>query len=190
MLRSRLCLAICGALLLALSAAPAAASFHQWRMSELFSNADGSLQFIELFTTSGGQQFTNNRTIRSTQGPEENLFDFPSNTPTPTNNHRLLLATQGVEEHFGGVDPDFIIPDGFLFLPNGTVDFLNAQANATYENLPTDGVMSLHYPGGTAGLNTPTNHAGNVGFLPEPTTAAIVACTCSLILLRGHPRRV
>ena len=31
------------------------ASFHLWRIAELYSNADGTVQFLELSTDTGGQ---------------------------------------------------------------------------------------------------------------------------------------
>ena len=33
------------------------AAFHLWKIDEIYSNADGSVQFIELKALSGGQQF-------------------------------------------------------------------------------------------------------------------------------------
>ena len=46
-------------------AAPAHAAFHLWDFSEVYSNADGSVQFIELFVASNGEQFTRNQRITS-----------------------------------------------------------------------------------------------------------------------------
>jgi hypothetical protein len=66
------------------------ANFHQWNINEVYSNADGSVQFIELFTGAGGQQFVSGHTITSTGAPD---FTFPSDSPSPTGGHNLLLAT-------------------------------------------------------------------------------------------------
>ena len=51
--------------LVLIAAAPVQASFHLWDFSEVYSNADGSVQFIELFVASNGEQFTRNQRITS-----------------------------------------------------------------------------------------------------------------------------
>src|SRR5258708_21976303 len=38
-------------------ALPVSATFHLWQMSELYSNADGSVQFLELTALTSGQEF-------------------------------------------------------------------------------------------------------------------------------------
>ncbi|MCA9446613.1 MAG: hypothetical protein KC931_05825 [Candidatus Omnitrophica bacterium] len=146
----------------ALSIAPAHAVFHLWDISEIYTNADGTIQYIELFTTSNSQQFLTDHDIKATQGGETNTFIFPSDSGSPTANQHLLIATSGFSALPGAVTPDFILPDGFLFTPNGTVDFAGVDSQ-TYATIPTDGVMSLHYPGGTVSANSPTNFAGDVG---------------------------
>jgi hypothetical protein len=55
-------------------APPAGAAFHLWTISEVYSNSDGSVQFIELFTPSVGQTFTNGTQIKS----NGNTFTFPA----------------------------------------------------------------------------------------------------------------
>lgn len=146
------------------------AIFDFWDISEIYSNADGTIQFIELLTLFNSQQFTMGQTIRASQGASINDFIFPSNTPSPTANKHLLLATAGFASEPGAVTPDFILPDGFLFTNNGTVDFLNAIGNRTYTLLPTGGILSFHYPSGTTGTNSPTNFAGQEGSIaPSPT---------------------
>ena len=48
---------------------PAFATFHFWEINEVYSNADGTVQYIELFTTSNNQQFTSGTTIRASPDP-------------------------------------------------------------------------------------------------------------------------
>ena len=43
--------------LIALLAQNCPAAFHEWDIAELYSNEDGSVQFIEMFTPFGGQEF-------------------------------------------------------------------------------------------------------------------------------------
>ena len=58
----------------------AGASFHLWKITEIYSNASGTVQFIELSTTAGGQQFLATHSITAT-GANTNNFVFPSNLP-------------------------------------------------------------------------------------------------------------
>jgi hypothetical protein len=150
---------------------PAQASFHEWNINEIYTNADGTVQFVELFTTFNSQQFTDGLTIRASQGANTNDFVFPDNTPAPTGNHHLLIATTGFASLPGAVTPDFTLPDGFLFSPDGTVNFIGADSR-TYTSLPTDGVLSIHYPGENTDTNSPTNYAGQSGSVNSPPGAS------------------
>ena len=160
--------------LVLIAAAPVQAAFHLWDFSEVYSNADGSVQFIELFTAFDGEQFTAGQTIKSTSG---STFLFPGNTPAPTGDHHLLLATPGFADLDGGVAPDFEISVNF-FDPSGdtlTFAFL-IDPSVTLSNMPIDGVNSLHYPDpfdflndGVSGVNSPTNYLGISGsIIPTP----------------------
>src|SRR3954470_17870392 len=76
-------------------ALPVQATFHLWQMSELYSNADGSVQFLELSALSGGQQFLDGHSLqaRSPSGTSHS-FEF-TNLPGDTSNKTMLVATQG-----------------------------------------------------------------------------------------------
>ncbi len=141
-------------------ASPVRATFHLWDINELYTNADGTVQFIELFTAFNTQQFTNGQVI--TFGP--NTFTFPGNTPSPTGNHHLLIATSAFAA-MAGVTPDFILADHFLSAAGGTVNFVGADF-VTFPSLPTDGVRSRVFPANTIALNSPTNYNGMIGFVP------------------------
>lgn len=145
------------------------ATFHLWEFNEVYSNADGSVQFIELFTSVNTQEFTVNHDIHSVNedGSQTQTFTFPSNTPSPTANHFLLLATPGFEAVSGGVVPDFTIPAGFLFTAGGDLNFVGADT-IDYSTLPTDGVQSLG-PGGLNAVNSPRNYAGQTGEVETST---------------------
>ena len=52
----------------ALLSAPAAASFHLWFMDEVYSNASGSVQFLELTALAPEQQFVSTHTLRVSGG--------------------------------------------------------------------------------------------------------------------------
>jgi hypothetical protein len=146
--------------LIALATASASASFHTFALKELYSNADGSVQFIVLTEVSGfdGQEFLKNHMITSMQGAIQNAVTFPNNLPSGlTANHSFLIATPAFAA-LGLVTPDYVMPAGFLFTNGGTVNYAGAD-QATYAALPTDGVNAL-YTDGTTRPNLATNFAG------------------------------
>jgi len=157
--------------------ARAEATFHLWNFQEVFSNTDGTIQFIELFTAVDGQEFALGEQFRSSQGANVQTYTFPTNTPFPTAGHHLLIATSGFASLPGAPTPDFVMPDGFLFSPDGVLENLSLFGPTfSYANLPTDGLMSLAGDGVTTALNSPTNYAGATGSIDAtgqvPTVSA------------------
>ena len=152
---------VCLAVALALGvASPAHAVFDLWEINEIYKSPDGSVQFIELHTTFNNQQFTNAHVINSDQAPNPTVtFTFPGTTGSPTSNQHLLIANAAFDALNCGVQADFTLPDGFLYEPNGTLDFVGADVVA-YTSLPTDGILSLGSDGSTTATNSPTNFAG------------------------------
>lgn len=143
--------------LLGLSSA-AQAAFHLWQITELYSNADGSVQFIELTALTGGQQFLSQHTIVASQGGTTRTFTFPSDLPGDTSGKTMLIGTQGFAA-LGLVTPDYTVPNGFLFTSNGSVNFAASADVFNYTTLPTDGTLSLNR-NLTTGTNSPKNFAG------------------------------
>lgn len=143
---------------------PASAAFHLWKISEIYSNADGTVQFIELVDTADFDSFLAGHTITSTNaaGSITNSYTFPTNLPsTATANKRFLIGTAGVATAPGGVTPDYIVPNNFLFPAGGTINFAAVDI-FTHGPLPTDGTRSLNRDG-TIKTNSPTNFAGVTG---------------------------
>jgi hypothetical protein len=139
-------------------------AFHLWQISEVFSNSDGSVQFIELFTSSSLQTSTNGTQITS----NSNTFTFPSNLAVDSANKHMLLATAGFSA-LAGVTPDFTIPAHFFNPGADSILYKFTLFPATtFSGGPTDGVKSLNYPGGIQSANSPTNLAGTVGSVPPP----------------------
>ena len=155
-------------LLTVLVSSPAAqATFHFYDISEVYSSADGSVQFVELFTSRNGQQFLGGHGIAAFRGASSNDFAFIGRGPAPTANRSLLIATASFEAACGIV-PDYILPDGFLFGPDGGVSFGPNVDTVNYTSLPLDWVTSLNFPGGATGTNSPENHAGDTCSLVVP----------------------
>ncbi len=162
-------------------AAVANASFHEWRVHELYSNADGTIQFIEFHEIAGadGEQFVADHTIKSTQGMVSHVFTLRADLPSgATANRYFLVATQGFA-NLGIVAPDYVIPDGFLFVDGGTLQYggMNSSPYPTgpvdsinYPALPTDGTTSIDR-NAVPQANSPTNFAGATGAIG--TTVAV-----------------
>jgi hypothetical protein len=156
-------LATC-ALLLVLTM-QAYADFHDWTVNELYSNADGTVQFIELTCAAAGETFLRGERISCSQGTRTNIFTFPDDLTGDTKDKNLLLATPGFASLPGGIAPDFIIPTNFLFRPMGRINYAGLDI-LTYTNLPTNGTASLVRSGTrfvVATNNSPQNFAEQTG---------------------------
>lgn len=144
----------------ALFAQSASATFHLWELSELYSDASGTVQYIELSTSFSDQQFLSGHAISASQGSSIHIFNFPANLPGDTAGREFLIGTQGFAD-LGIVTPDYIVPNGFLFLTNGSVNFADVDV-VNYSALPTDGVNAINR-NGVSVVNAPTNFAGATG---------------------------
>jgi len=145
----------------------ALAGSHTWDVNEVFSNADGTIQFIELREPLcvGNEVGLPNHNITSLTLGNSFLIPPPSLTP-PTCNKHVLIATPAFAALPSAPTPDYILPaltvpffstggDTIRYVPWDTFVF---GAGA----LPTDGVNSLNRDLST-GCNTPTNYAGQTG---------------------------
>ena len=152
----------------------AQASFHLWNINEIYTDSSGSLQFIEFFTSSGGQQFVGGRQINvaNVGNTITHSFTIPGDLPSDSFNHTFLVGTAGLQAA-GGPAPDYIMANNFLFSGGGTINFFGANSG-TYTALPTDGVNSRTWGDGDA-INSPKNFAGQTGVVPEPSVLALLA---------------
>ncbi|MET0441327.1 MAG: hypothetical protein ABW071_05015 [Casimicrobiaceae bacterium] len=158
-----------------INASPAVAAFHEWRIDEIYSNASGSVQFIDLKMRIdiGGEQFVGGHSIVVTQGATTHSFVFPTNLPGDSAgaDRHFLIATQGFAD-LGIVMPDFIVPDGFLTQPGGTVNYGEGTSIVNYMSLPTDGTHSLDASGNSV-VNSPKNYGGQTGTVTPAASTAI-----------------
>ena len=210
--RTSYCLAMSIAIFTALvvPGSPARAAFHLWQVKEVFSNADASVQFVEMFNSFGAETFVNGFTVTANSDGNIKTFTFPSNiTGTPGS---MLIATSGFGALPGGVTPDFTFAQGGVigsfFNPNATnLTFTYSGSgdsmSFTGASLPKDGIHSLTdagavgFPPGTpnisSGTNSPTNLSGNSGSVnlsPEPTTMFYALCGVAPIALRRRGSRI
>ena len=72
------------ALVALVASTPSRASFHTYQINEIYTNLDGTLQFIELKEAfgAGGQHFLRGLTITSGSGANTKSFTFPNNLPS------------------------------------------------------------------------------------------------------------
>ena len=152
--------------LLAWIAAPAGAAFHLWSMTELYSNADGTVQFLELASPSNGEGLVSGHRLTTTAGGTTRRFIFPNNLSFDTAGKRMLIGTQGFAD-LGVVAPDFVVPNGFFFVSGGQVNFADVDV-WIHPALPTGGLaLQRDQP---AAANSPTNFAGGTGSITSVET--------------------
>jgi len=160
-----------------LLAASASATFHTFKIEEVFSNGDGTVQFVVLREVQGlnNQNLLRGQTLTATRGTVSAQYVFPADLPgdtemsdegygygygmggSPTARSRVLIATPGFVK-LGVVTPDYVIPNGFLPIDHGTVNYAGVD-QWSYTALPTDGVNAL-FTNGAYATNLATNFAG------------------------------
>src|ERR1035437_22074 len=124
----------------------ARATLHVWAVTELYSSADGSVQFIKLtnnsiFTT---EYFLGGHVITCTGPPGiTNNFTFPTTLPAvSTLNKTFLIGTSNLANVPGGLTPDYVFTNKgpFLFLNSGVANKVgivgSVETPAVYTNLP------------------------------------------------------
>jgi len=148
-------------------------AFHLWTISEVYSNADRSVQYIELFTTAPGETLIAGQVISFTPTGSSTPVNYviPSNLSQITANKSLLIGNAGYAALTGVPDPDFILPDGFLLTTGGTLNVFGVDSITFGPGvLPTDGSNSLNDTNPmqfasnlVAGVNSPRNFADVTG---------------------------
>src|SRR5262245_8401973 len=161
-----------------LSASPAHAKNHLWRFTEVFSNADGTIQFIEMQECCGSDAEIQMASTSITSNAA--TYNFPNNLPGPTAHRWIVIATQGYAQLPGAPAPDYVMPDRF-FNPagdtlryRGVTDMIQFAAG----ELPTNGISSLQRDlqtgMTTVGVNNPINFAGQTGTINAATAVPAV----------------
>jgi hypothetical protein len=140
---------------------PAFAGIHTWDVNEVFSNQDGTIQFVELWEANNtpGETGVGNGTITS----DTQTFDFIGGAVEgPTSNKYYLAATQAFADLPGAPTPDEIIPPGSIpfFDVNGDTVAFGGFDSWMFGAVPTNGTDSLDRFTGV-GPNTPTNYNGD-----------------------------
>jgi len=152
-----------GFALLAVFLTPAHAAFHLFRIDQVYSNADGSVQYV-VMRESTGSNFENfwstGASLRATpNGGAARTITFTSDLPSvETESRSVLVATPGFAA-LKLVTPDYTIPAGFIPLAGGTLNYSNVDQIAL-PALPTDGAHAVDHNGSSVPA-TPKNFAGD-----------------------------
>jgi hypothetical protein len=158
----------CTLTILLLATSAALANFHTFRIEQLYSNADGTVQFVVMRESAGdnGEHLWSGQMLTSS-GAGNQSITFMSNLPSSsTAGKRVLVATPAFAA-LGLVTPNYTIPSGFLPLVNGTVNFAGVD-HVSYTSLPTDGNAIDH--NGNPIPNLATNFAGASASVPATQT--------------------
>jgi hypothetical protein len=157
------------------------ATFHLWKIDQVYSNAGGSVQYVDFVLPSAGddEQFLSGHQLKA--GLNNNTLTFGTDLPAvPVAGQHFLVATPGFAA-ISGVIPDYTLPVAPFF--NASGDTLNYAFvdSFTFGALPTDGVHALNRDNSTS-INAPTNFAGQVGFVPEPSSLALASIAIAAVL--------
>lgn len=173
----------------------ASASFHLVHITEVYSNADGTVQFIELESEASNQNLLSQAELiafSANGATQTTILNITTNLASFNAGQHALFATAAAQSALG-FSADYTIPANSIILTNGRVKFQqdggsglvpDAVAYGAYTGsntgfgtpapaLPTDGVMSLTRTADlgtnntdfTAQTNSPTNSAGQTGSL-------------------------
>ena len=156
-------------LTLALAAPGAFAGSHTWDVWEVFSNADGTIQFVEIHEANGtdGEIGLGGHVMRAL--PSGHNFTITNSVAPPTGNKFYLFATAGYAALAGAPPPDQIMANNFLAIATDTQVSYEPWDTGTWAAgaIPTDGIHSLSRTGVgsplVSSINSPTNYAGNTG---------------------------
>ena len=157
-------LLVCLVSSLAIISSTASAEPTTFRISQVYSNLDGSLQYVELTEMEGldGQHRLAGLTLTITSGGVEKQYVFPHDLQTEQTAHLSIVVAASAYHHlpignfFGGgynccYLPTFAtLPLRFLPTSGGTLDFAGID-RVTYAGLPTDGTNALYREGPVRG---------------------------------------
>jgi len=151
------------------------AAFHLFRIEQIYTNADGSVQFVvlkECCNTNGENQW-DSQSLRSTSPAGTQVFTFPGNLPgSNTANKRVLVATPGFAA-LGLVAPDYVMPANFIPIGGGRLDYAGVS-QVSFGPLPTDGTNAILATGQVV-PNVATNFAGqSASVVGGPSSALAV----------------
>jgi hypothetical protein len=181
-------------------AGEAGATYHTYRIDEIYSNASGTVQFIELH-----EVFHGNGQNHESEAPDfktnENDFPFTDLPSAQTADTFFLLGTAGYNALPGAPQADYLIPNNFFNPAGDTLQYGSTGPDgvvdlATFTNLPTSGGQAFYRVGSTgdnfttgAAIANTFSNGGNFAITPEPSTAVLLVLGGAGILAAALRRR-
>jgi hypothetical protein len=173
-----------------LSCSRASAQLYAWTIDDIYSSADGSVQFIQLSTQPAprgellsGYSFSSS----NPSGTKTGSYYSEVGEPSGGGYQFLLFATPAFSLLPGAIRPDHTMPSGFLFTPAGrlTVSTLSGgwTSSISYSDLPTDGIHALNANGNVVPA-VAENFAGQIYVIPEPSTVILLFIGLTLFAFR------
>jgi photosystem II stability/assembly factor-like uncharacterized protein len=150
-----------------------AAAFQTFKVAEIYSSADGAVQYVVLVESAGldGEQHLGGQTLTVTHAGVAKVFMFPGDLPSASTAHsNVLIATQGLAD-LNLIAPDYVIPNQFLPTDGGSLNYAGVDEIAVGA-LPTDGFYAVDR-NGTPMTNLAANFAGNTAWVPPMPVTAI-----------------
>jgi hypothetical protein len=148
------------------------AASHLWKIHEVFSDAEGKVQYIVLHECCGATQELYLKNLLVTSEATGKAFAFPRDLTGSSARKWLLLATAAFGAIPGAPAPDFILPDGFFSPQGDTIWYSEARNYDSFTfragDLPVDGLHALRITDYAAdrfevATNAPINYAGVSG---------------------------
>jgi hypothetical protein len=160
---------------------PAAqASFHTFQIEQIYSSADGAIQFVVLHESEGldAENLLGGRKLTVVHGSTTRTFTFDHDLGgssmlyegVPTAFRRVLVASASMAA-LGIITPDYVMPDGFLPTDGGTLDYASVD-QVTFASLPTDG-SSAYFRTGRIDANRASNFAGQSASVPASAVSVV-----------------
>ena len=154
---------------------PAYAAFHLFRIDQVYSNADGSVQYIVMREVTGtnGENFWAGLAITSTNKTGvAKTIQIPSNLPSSSTASRsVLIATAGFAAQ-NLVTPDFTIPARFIPTDSGSLDYASGTDHINLPPLPSDGVTAIDR-NGTPIAASPKNFSNSAAAVPPTAVTSV-----------------
>jgi hypothetical protein len=142
---------------------PVWADNHLIDINEFYSNADGTLQFVELIALANFQTNlgpTHIGCANSDSSVAQQVLDFLTTYPLLDIGETILVATAAFQGA-AGFAPDFVMPDGRIFLTSGRLKFDHDAPNIF---LDIDAVAYGNYTGPNTGYGLPAAALPSDGF--------------------------
>jgi hypothetical protein len=181
----------------AVFAGKSSASYHTFRINEVYSNPSGTVQFIEFKEVFGfpGQNFLSLAPDLRSSTQTVTFSNLPS---SDTANKSFLMATDGYAAIPGAPPRDFVLPANFFNPAGDTLQYGSTGPDGivdltTFGAMPANTLQSLNRVGTsgssyTAATNSPTNFAGMSGTIPEPGAGVLVVIAGAVGLVRRKAR--